>query len=243
MSSDKIRILHTSDVHIGAFTERWSPQPRKCLHAFKIVVDRALEEKVDAVLIAGDFFDHNRIRADVADYVMEQLERLPMPTVILPGNHDPLEQNSVYWRMDLEGRTPNVYLIKDPQGETVTYPELGLAVWGKPHVSYDDVSLYPLKELPPRGPEPWQIAIGHGHYVRDQADAGRSYPIYPQEIADCGRDYVALGHWDAHMNISEGGVVAYYPGSPTWVGLSSIVEFSDPDGERSITVTSFPVSP
>ena len=63
MTSDKIRLLHTSDVHIGAFTERWSPQPRKCLHAFKIVVDRALEEKVDAVLIAGDFFDHNRIRA------------------------------------------------------------------------------------------------------------------------------------------------------------------------------------
>lgn len=243
MTKDKLRVLHTSDVHIGAFTEAWAPHPQKCMFAFRIVVDRAIEEQVDLLMIAGDFFDHNRIRQDVSEFVLTQLERLPMPTVILPGNHDPLETNSVYWRMDLEGRTPKVHLIKDPKGETVSYPDLGIAVWGKPHVSYDDVDLYPLKDPPKAGPEPWQVAIGHGHFVRDQADMGRSYPIYPEEIADCGRDYVALGHWDAHMNISQGDVTAYYPGSPTWVGLSSIVEFNDPGGNREITVTSFPVSP
>ena len=42
------------------------------MYAFKIVVDKAIEEKVDLVLIAGDFFDHNRIRKDVSDYVLDQ---------------------------------------------------------------------------------------------------------------------------------------------------------------------------
>ena len=193
MSRDKVRILHTSDVHIGAFTERWSPQPRKCLHAFKIVVDRALEEKVDAVLIAGDFFDHNRIKAEVADYVMEQLERLPMPTVILPGNHDPLELNSVYWRMDLEGRTPNVYLIKEPKGETVTYPELGFAVWGKPHVSYDDVGTVPAQGAAAAGAG----AVADRHRTRPLCarSGGRGAVISHLSEGDCGLRSRLRGSW------------------------------------------------
>jgi DNA repair exonuclease SbcCD nuclease subunit len=243
MAKDLVRVLHTSDVHIGAFTEKWAPQPDKCLHAFRAIVDRAVQEQVDLVLIAGDFFDHNRVRQEVTDFVLDQLVRLPMPTVILPGNHDPLEKNAAYWRMDLAGKAPRVHLIKDPEGETVRFPELGMAIWGRPHISYDDVSLLPLRNLPPRGPEPWQIAVGHGHFVRDEADGGRAYPIYPQDIADCGRDYVALGHWDAHMDITQGSVRAFYPGSPTWVGLSSIVEFKGANnGSKQITVKSFPVT-
>ena len=212
------------------------------MDAFRIIVDKALEEKVDLVLIAGDFFDHNRIRQNVSDFILDQLGRLTMPTVVLPGNHDPLEENSVYWRMDLE-KTPKVHLIRTPGGETKSYPDLDVAVWGKPHVSYDDIDLYPIKDAPPPGNETWQIAIGHGHFVRDQGDMGRSYPIYREEISSCKRDYVALGHWDAHMDISQENVVAYYPGSPTWVGLSSIVDFSKINGTKKIKVTSFPVNP
>lgn len=165
-----------------------------------------------------------------------------MPTVILPGNHDPLERDSVYWRMDLEGRAPLVHLIRRPEGETIRLPDLGIALWGRPHVSYDDVNLLPLKDVPPRGPEPWQVAIGHGHYVRTEEDRGRAYPITPEEIAGADRDYVALGHWDAHLPVSHGNVTAFYPGSPTWVGLSSIVELSGGgNGHRDVKVTSFKV--
>ncbi|MEC8945241.1 MAG: DNA repair exonuclease [Chloroflexota bacterium] len=239
--NNNLRILATSDVHIGAFTDKRSPHPNKCMYAFKIVVDKAIEEKVDLVLIAGDFFDHNRIRKDVSDYVLDQLARLPMPTVILPGNHDPLDENSVYWRMDLKGKAPKVHLITTKGGETVSYPELDVAVWGKPHVSYDDIELYPLKDPPKKGKETWQLGIGHGHFIRDQGDMGRSYPIEKEEIAQCDRDYVALGHWDAHMNISQSEVVAYYVGSPTWVGTSSIVEFTMENGGKNVKVEPFPV--
>ncbi len=62
MAKELVRILHTSDVHIGAFTESWSLIPEKCLRSFKFIVDRAIEEEVDLLIIAGDFFDHNRVR-------------------------------------------------------------------------------------------------------------------------------------------------------------------------------------
>ena len=242
MAKDRVRILHTSDVHIGAFTESWALQPEKCLRSFRFVVDRAIEEDVDLFIIAGDFFDHNRIREPITEFVLSHLARLPMPTVILPGNHDPLEANSPYWRMDLAGRAPRVTLIQDPEGETVSFPELGVAIWGRPHTSYDDVKLMPLQNLPPRGPERWQIAMAHGHFVRDDSDLGRAYPITREDIAECNRDYVALGHWDAHLNVGQGDVTAFYPGSPTWVGLSSIVEFSGVDASRAISVSPFPVT-
>ncbi len=242
MAKEVVRILHTSDVHIGAFTESWSLQPEKCLRSFRFIVDRAIDERVDLVIIAGDFFDHNRVRQSITDFVLEQLARLPMPTVVLPGNHDPLEQNSAYWRMDMAGAAPLVTLIQDPDGETVRFPELGVAIWGRPHMSYDDVELLPMRDLPPRGSEPWQIAMAHGHFVRDDSDLGRAYPITREDIAACDRDYVALGHWDAHLDVGQGDVTAFYPGSPTWVGLSSIVEFRSMNDSRDITVTSFPVT-
>jgi DNA repair exonuclease SbcCD nuclease subunit len=109
-------------------------------------------------------------------------------------------------------------------------------------MSYDDVSLLPMHDLPPRGPEQWQIAMAHGHFIRDDSDLGRAYPITRQDIAVCDRDYVALGHWDAHLDVGQGDVTAFYPGSPTWVGLSSIVEFRAANGYREISVTSFPVT-
>jgi hypothetical protein len=43
------------------------------------------------------------------------------------------------------------------------------------------------------------------------------------------------------MNISQSEVVAYYVGSPTWVGTSSIVEFTMENGGKNVKVEPFPV--
>jgi hypothetical protein len=128
----------------------------------------------------------------------------------------------------------SVRLIQDKTGETLSFPDLDLAVWGRPHHLYDDFK--PLRDPPPRGTETWQIAMAHGHYVRDHRDWGRSWPILPEEIEACARDYVALGHWDAHMVLPHTPVVACYPGSPTWTGLSAMVHLRSGDGARRVDV-------
>lgn len=233
MTRASLKVLHTSDVHIGAFTGLESRDVDRCLRSFRAVVDIGIAEKVDLLLIAGDFFDHDRLPQRVIDSTLEQLVRLPMPTVILPGNHDSITPDSPYRRMDLS-QAKNVHLIEAQDGETIPFPDLDAAVWGRPHHFYDDFK--PLQNPPPRGPESWQIAMAHGHYVRDHRDWGRSWPILPEEIDACSRDYVALGHWDAHMVLPHSPVVACYPGSPTWTGLSALVHLHGENGSRRVDV-------
>ena len=59
----------------------------------------ALAERVDAVLLVGDIFDHNRMPTEVGQALVDELARLDVPVVVLPGNHDCLVPDA-----DLEPR-------------------------------------------------------------------------------------------------------------------------------------------
>ncbi|MFQ6031156.1 MAG: hypothetical protein ACE5Q6_27140, partial [Dehalococcoidia bacterium] len=52
----------------------------------------------------------------------------------------------------------------------------------------------------------------HFHFEYDTDR--RSAPIFPQEIAEAPCDYLALGHWDRHIEVSQGEVKAVYSGAP-----------------------------
>ena len=59
----------------------------------------------------------------------------------------------------------------------------------------------------------WLVAMAPGHFhVEDDKDL-RSSPIYPAEVAAASCDYLALGHWDRHTDVSQGGVTAVYSGT------------------------------
>ena len=76
----------------------------------------------------------------------------------------------------------------------------------------------------------------HGHLVRRPADLRRAYLLTPEELAATGRDYVALGHWDAQHDVSVGGVTAWYSGSPTRVGACALVTLVDGEGGPAVRV-------
>jgi hypothetical protein len=158
-----VRILHTSDVHIGdSFGHA---------DAVGTLVDLALAHQVDAMVIVGDFFDNNRVETEMGQAVVDELRRLPVPVIVLPGNHDPLLVGTIYDRIVMPD---HVRVITAPEGETVTFVELDLDIWGKPHMSYDDNR--PLAGLPPRGESTWQLALAHGQLVQSSDDLRRALP-------------------------------------------------------------------
>src|SRR5437763_406382 len=75
----------------------------------------------------------------------------------------------------------------------------------------------------------WQIALAHGHY---QPSADRSlFPrpswlITDADIAATGADYVALGHWDRAAKVGNGGIPAFYSGSPQYAGTVNVVRLT-----------------
>lgn len=234
-----IRILHTADIHLG---ERGSANTGglddRGQHALKALVDLSIRARTSLVIIAGDLFDHNRVDARTVDFAVRELLRALVPVVILPGNHDCLIPDSVYRQACFSKLTPNVRVFTSPEGERFSFPELDLAVWGKPITSYE-ADHRPMAGIPPRGKERWQIAVAHGYYVGVRNDQIYSLQISEEEIVQSCHDYVALGHWGAFRCVCDEPVKAYYPGSASGTGMVAIVDLLDKVG---VQVRSHPLA-
>jgi DNA repair exonuclease SbcCD nuclease subunit len=208
-----LRLVHTSDVHLGG----WSDEGRRTLieQAFRGVVDLALRVEADALVIAGDFFDNSRVGDDVVDFAVEQIGRFERPVVLLPGNHDPLDDGRIYHRACLEDRVDNLRLVREQSGDLFEVDGVEAVFWGRGYFD-DDWGFRPLEGIPERQDERWHIALGHGHVVRAGQDPLRSLPIQEDEIGGMAGhwDYLALGHWEPHADVSAGGMTAVYSGAP-----------------------------
>ena len=228
-AAHSLRLLHTSDVHLGAYTsEPWreSGELEPALRAFEHVLDLGKEAEVDVVVIAGDFFDHVRVKRPYVEATGELLAGVGRPVVILPGNHDPAMPDGVYDKFP-DAFPVNVHIISSAEGELVVLDEHGVQFWGQAHESYNDFAPaavcpawrhYPDRHL-------WRVAIAHGYYV-GTGESRYSYQIRAADIAGLDADYVALGHIDVHEGVGDGSVPAYYPGAPRHSGGATIVEFS-----------------
>ena len=70
----KIRIIHTSDTHLG---DDWDPESAR--RALSAVVDGVRALRGDALLIAGDVFDNARISDAVLEFFVAEIARAAVP--------------------------------------------------------------------------------------------------------------------------------------------------------------------
>jgi DNA repair exonuclease SbcCD nuclease subunit len=233
-----LRIVHTSDVHLGAYggsTSVKGGNNEMLQEGFARVIDLAINQEADALLIAGDFFDNGRVKQDTVDEACETIDRFPGNTILLPGNHDPMDDEGLYWRFDLEAQADRLTIIREHMGEYVEIDGLDLVIWGRGYRD-SDFHFKPLEGLPKRKDDRWHIAMAHGHFVRDGYDLQRSMLMHPEEIgAGQGHwDYMAFGHWEPHTDVSVDGVTAVYSGAPMALsgsgrnsGFAVVADFDD----------------
>lgn len=219
MSRSEIVVAHSSDLHIGggADIDEFHPLCR--------VIDATRDAEADVLLLAGDIFDHNRLKLAVLDRVARRLADLQIPIVILPGNHDCITPDSVYRRGGIQD-APNVRVI-GLDSESFTFDEFDLQVWGKAHFDYKNMS--PLAD-PYKRETRWQIAVAHGHYLAEPADRHRGWLFDDDDIHNTGADYVALGHWPGPTAVGDGDIPAVYSGSPDLARTINVVRLKD--GQR-----------
>lgn len=218
----EVVLLHSSDLHLvqergidGSITDN--------LVLLERVLATASRLRVDVILLAGDVFDHNRVNDVFVKRAADQMAHARTDVVILPGNHDPLVAESVYYRGLGEVANVHVLGLVNRELDIVHLPQLDLDVWGKPHVDYSDMA--PLGGASPRRAR-WHVAMAHGHFETASAPRQQfraSWLISPEQIEATGADYVALGHWNRRACVGSVSVPAYYSGSPEYCDTVNIV--------------------
>ena len=172
--------------------------------AFRRLVDLALTERVDTLLIAGDLFDDERLSFQTERFLLEQLQRLDIeniPVVYATGNHDPgrvgLRSVDLPW-------PDNVTVARDRTAVRVAIEGTGrdsgdrelrgmvTAVGHETAAERDDLSTsFPT----PEGGVA-EIAVLHTQVVDSPGSAAhqRYAPSQLDGLRGSGHDYWALGH-------------------------------------------------
>ena len=208
MSFKKLRLIHTSDTHLGDVTGH--PQAADALTS---VVDAVADNEGDMLLLVGDVFDNERVSEEVLDSFLPQIARLGTPALVLHGNHDLIHETSVYRRAPFNVAPKNLFVFKETEGEVLSFPSLGIDLWGRAMLMHTP-AFKPLQGMPSPIGNNWLVAMAHGHFHYDEDRDMRSSPIYPHEVAESRCHYLALGHWDRHVDVSQGNTTAVYSGCP-----------------------------
>ncbi len=229
-------LVHTSDVHVDEdYTASLFDGDGN--GGLRLVLESARALNADLVLLCGDTFECNRLSSKVLAQSADLLAKAGRPVVILPGNHDPVMEDSVFHKGRLHD-IENVSVIGLTHEMSVEFPHLDLEVWGRAHRHYGDMD--PLAHVPPKRAL-WTIAMAHGHYepVPDRSTHVRaSWLIGEEEIAATGADYLALGHWNRPVQVKGGSVPAYYSGSPDHARTVNVVRLK---ADRTVEVSRAPL--
>lgn len=214
-------VAHASDVHVDdGYTARlYGGDGAGGLRA---VLTAARDINADVVLLAGDTFDCHALPGDLLEHTAATMREFGLPIVLLPGNHDPAVEDAVFHHPAFS-TVDVLHILGVTHPDAVLFAEMGLEVWGRPHLDYYDMD--PLAVTRTRS-TPWQIAMAHGHYepMPDRSTRLRpSWLIGDDEISATGADYVALGHWNRNVKVGSGDIHAWYSGSPDYARTINVV--------------------
>lgn len=212
----KLTFLHAADLHLGApmrglraLSDVWADRLLEAIpEAYDRLIDAAVKNAVDFVVVAGDIFDTTH--PSYADYVrffdgMRRLGKEGIPVYLCTGNHDPYTS----WEHDFAALPNNVTMFSAPDPSFVLHERNGepLCVLGgrgyynqtwPANLSVADglTRADADRALGARGScAPFGVAVAHTGMMFDRRNA----PVEASVLLQCGFDYWALGHVHAKM--------------------------------------------
>ena len=213
-----MKFIHFADAHLDSPFRGLSFLPSEEFNhiyqaadqSLKRIVDLALAEKVDLVLIAGDTFDSSQPSPRAQLFFAEQVKRLTdaqIQVVMIFGNHDHMKQEdllvspSPYFK--LLGNNETVEQATFTTDAGFNYDVIGFSYLNN-HITEDKIPEFPAKGK--------NYTFGLMH-AQEKAQAGNVYaPFTTSEVQNLNYDYFALGHIHARNNLSEDPWIVY-PGN------------------------------
>ena len=217
-------LICSADWQLGMRRRYFGPEAQhRYTQARLDVIERlgalAVERGADAVLVAGDVFETNQVERQVISRAVEALARVPVPVLLLPGNHDALEPGTVWSSPEWNSAAPGnaVVLTEEPVlvGSGAGAVEVVSAPWRtrRPVISparaiLDDLS--PVTDGPPR------VLVAHG-MVDAFAPATDVPQISLAALETAVRDqriaFALLGDRHSTTDVGPSGRI-WYPGTP-----------------------------
>lgn len=215
---DKIKILHCSDLHIGAelsFLKNKSKSRRsEILATLQHIVAICKTQAIELLIIAGDLFDSNHVDSATLSTVKGAFASIPDVIVaIVAGNHDYFAVDSPYSDDDWPKNVEIIY----KQFSKIEFPKKNLRLCGSSFLSsYQERGEHKIK-VP--DDNMINILVYHGDIVSEN-QSSRYNPLNIKHIENSGFDYIAMGHVHSATPVKVAGTVSYaYSGTPDGNGF------------------------
>ncbi|NIM99931.1 MAG: exonuclease SbcCD subunit D [candidate division Zixibacteria bacterium] len=234
-----MRLIHISDSHLGAsgFSRRLSPsgfnqREEDICNSFQFAIDQIIELKPDIVLHTGDLFHTVRPTNRIINFAIRQILRVvneDIPMVIISGNHDTPKQRTVGSVFSFfEVLSPRLHLVYRNQYELVKLDSV--AIHAIPHcLDQEDFSREVAKVEIDSGQRTAQdgqnmdfnILMLHGVVagIPEFSMGELAEQEIPSSYLEMPFDYVALGHYHRHCQVSSKG---YYAGSTERLSMGEL---------------------
>lgn len=222
-----MKILHTSDWHLGKRPQGWAGSAysderyNDFFEAASYTVEKAIEEKVELLIIAGDLFDSNWIDADIlfrTERILSKLKDAGIKTLVIAGNHDKtydreswisyLSKKELIINLDcINANSPNNF-------EAFPYIYQGIKIYGIPYQGAfnDDILRNLAQSL--EGSE--NLIVSHTAISNFESDLSFLPGCINSNVIDLFKEktiYFAAGHFHSFQIYPKENPYFFIPGS------------------------------
>lgn len=181
-----MKIIHCADLHLDSplsanmNREQAGIRNAEILQSFVRLTQYAREQRIDAVLIAGDLFDGERVTSATVGDVLDAIRQTPeVDYLYLAGNHD-----NAAGAFSCRALPENLFRFSD-QWRSFDYED---ALISGIEITQDNCEC--LYHSVPHADGKCNVVVLHGQ-VGTSCGVGQ---VNLKLLSDCGIDYLALGH-------------------------------------------------
>jgi DNA repair protein SbcD/Mre11 len=240
-----MKFLHISDIHLGCTRYQLPESPRDFFDAWIDVLQKyAIDEKVDFVIMCGDFFHKRNVPPETMNYAFAGLSLMKdagIPVISIEGNHDQKHNDNEYSWLRSLANWNLLYLLepKNAEGKMIYEPwneEIGRGGFidiGNARIFGSDwfgaAANWAIPMLTEAIKENRREGAFHILMLHTDVEGHQTHPIPALSLANLKElksvtNYVGLGHTHKRYEIDNW---AFNPGS---LEITSIDEFRETRG-------------
>lgn len=209
-----MKFIHAADLHLESPflglkndetpKELWDEIYNSTFISFQTIVNDAINEQVDFILLAGDLFDRDNQTPKTYDFFQKEMEKLNENNIdvyMIFGNHDYFDLNK-----DVIGFPKNVHVFSnDVETKTLTVNGKKIAITGFSYAS-KWITDKKIDEYPVKGNVDMHIGMLHGGLEQ----TGDHYaPFSVNDLTSKNYDYWALGHIHKRQELNQNPPILY----------------------------------